>query len=291
MRIAVTGANGYLGSRLATRLTALGHSVIPLVRLESHLGPNVITFDLAVPISSELLKRSGAEALIHCAYDFSARGITGNAEINVKGAINLFSAAAEAGIPRLIHISSMSAYRGCKSLYGRTKLEIEGITSSFGGISVRPGLICGDPSGGMMRILETLVRLLPIVPVPTPCSSPLRLIEETDLSDFLERLCCCSSFPEPRVVTCAVPEPLDIRQILGTLSDRRALHRAFVPLPWQPAWVALAVAYRLRVTRRPMHDSLIGLVFADPSPAIDTPFITGLLGRELSAFSTLRGMP
>ena len=66
---AVTGASGYVGSRLAGAIAAAGWSVVTLGR-----GKATVPFTLADGVAKDALSRHGVQALVHCAYDFSARG-------------------------------------------------------------------------------------------------------------------------------------------------------------------------------------------------------------------------
>src|SRR5207253_1039840 len=50
-------------------------------------------------------------------------------------------------IPKIIFISTISAFEGCRSLYGRAKLEIEKIALDCGALVIRPGLVYGSGPG------------------------------------------------------------------------------------------------------------------------------------------------
>jgi hypothetical protein len=56
----------------------------------------------------------------------------------------------DAGVRRLVFISTISAFDGCRSFYGKGKLEVERITHSLGGWVIRPGLLYGEKPGGML---------------------------------------------------------------------------------------------------------------------------------------------
>lgn len=72
-RIAVTGANGLVGSELTARLAAQGHEVLRMVRTSRSLGPGAIAWD---PDSGrvEADKLQGLDALIHLAGENIAEG-------------------------------------------------------------------------------------------------------------------------------------------------------------------------------------------------------------------------
>ena len=77
-------------------------------------------------------------ALVHCAYDFKPLRWDEIRAVNVEGARKLFPAARAAGVEKIICISSISAYDGCRSLYGKAKLEIEKIALDNGALVIRP---------------------------------------------------------------------------------------------------------------------------------------------------------
>src|ERR1700691_78298 len=141
----ITGSRGYLGSCIKAKFQQAGWNVVELIRnptTKEMRGGQAIQFRLGDEISAGLLPQ--ADALVHCAYDFTLYNWKKIHAINVLGAEKLFEAARAAGVNRLVFISSMSAFEDCKSMYGRAKLEIEKRIQSGNVFLVRPGLIYGD---------------------------------------------------------------------------------------------------------------------------------------------------
>ncbi|MDE2511017.1 MAG: NAD-dependent epimerase/dehydratase family protein, partial [Elusimicrobia bacterium] len=178
--VAVTGASGYLGGRCSAALRAAGFAVLSLVRTRS--GPNDVSFRLGESLDPSTLK--DVDALIHAAHDFRAFGAEEQTRVNVEGARLLFEAARSAGVRRIVAVSSVSAFPGCRSDYGRAKLQLEDMALKSGGVAVRPGLVYGDGPGGMFGTLSRLCRL-PVLPLPDGGRQPLLLGHADDVSAAL----------------------------------------------------------------------------------------------------------
>src|SRR5262245_24462021 len=91
----VTGASGYLGSCVSKALEQSGWNVRPLTR-NPPPGSSAIRFHLGEEISPNSL--IGAQALIHCAYDFKQIAWRDIHAVNVAGSEKLLCAAREAKI-------------------------------------------------------------------------------------------------------------------------------------------------------------------------------------------------
>src|SRR5260221_840336 len=141
MRCAITGAAGYVGSAIARAARARGWDVVSLGRRRAADAVEHVPFDLAE--GARNIPWRGIDALVHAAYDFTPRGWPAVRAINVEGSIRLLRAAKENGVARTVFISSMSAFPGCVSNYGKAKLEIEAAALELGGAVVRPGLVHG----------------------------------------------------------------------------------------------------------------------------------------------------
>src|ERR1017187_6260695 len=124
----LTGANGFVGSRLKSRLERDGWRVTAWTRRPKP-GTGSVAFRLGQEVDPNRLK--GAHALVHCAYDFGPRRWDDIAAINVAGSQKLFHAARQAGVKSVVFISTLSAFAGCRSLYGKAKVEIEGFAQSI----------------------------------------------------------------------------------------------------------------------------------------------------------------
>src|SRR5450755_2560942 len=119
--IAVTGANGYVGGRILAHLRAQGIEAVALVRSPAPGDAGERRYALAEPLAESAL--DGVRTVIHAAYDLSRRGDEARA-VNFSGSLPLLDGVA-ANSGRVVLISSLSAFEGARSQYGRTKLELE----------------------------------------------------------------------------------------------------------------------------------------------------------------------
>jgi dihydroflavonol-4-reductase len=116
MKIAVTGATGHLGGLVIRELHARGHEISVLVRgkdlrsLED-IPVNIIEGDLDHKVAlTEFTKE--CDAVIHSAGLISISGDMNGLvhRVNVTGTQNIMEAARQAGVKRVIHVSSVHAY-------------------------------------------------------------------------------------------------------------------------------------------------------------------------------------
>jgi nucleoside-diphosphate-sugar epimerase len=160
MRIAVTGATGFLGRYVIKRLTDGGHRCRCWFRPTSDLG-GIDTKGGAVVWVEGGLDRPGSEvelvegcdAVVHAALDRPGRGFFGAegdlvtfTERNVVGSIRLIEAARRAGVGRFVYISSGAVHEKVlpdrpldethpawsTSHYGAHKGAVESFVHSYG---------------------------------------------------------------------------------------------------------------------------------------------------------------
>ncbi len=124
---AITGSNGYVGGCVKNYFASRAWEILELTRSPKPSSRG-IPFQLGAEISAAAL--AGVEVLVHCAYDFTPLTLTEIRAVNVAGTEKLFQAARAAGVKKIICISTISAFDGCKSLYGKAKLEIEKMHST-----------------------------------------------------------------------------------------------------------------------------------------------------------------
>lgn len=278
---AITGANGYVGSRLADYLRGQGWQVREMRHGRISRDPerrDWIPFSLEQEVDPAGLQR--VDLLIHCAYDFRPIRWDHIARVNVRGAERLFRSAREAGVSRIINVSSMSAFVGCKSLYGRAKLEIEELSRRFGSVSIRPGLVYGERPGGTVGALSRAVSASPLIPLVDDGRFPLHLVHEEDLCRLTCRIADLGAAGDGRPILAAADTPHSLRDILETLARQQGKKISFVRVPrsWLLAVLRAAEAVGVRAGFR--SDSLISLVNQDPDPDFTRAREIGVPFRE-----------
>ncbi|MEI6278558.1 MAG: NAD-dependent epimerase/dehydratase family protein [Verrucomicrobiae bacterium] len=264
LRVAITGARGYLGSTLVRHFRESGCEAAAWQR-GAEAGSR---YELAGGLES--LDWTGVGAVVHCAYDFRARGWEEIHRVNVEGSLALLREAVSHGA-RFVFISSMSSYEGCHSLYGRAKLDVEKPVLEAGGTVIRPGLIYGDPPGGLFATLCRAVRALSVLPMIGSGKFPQYLAHHGDLARLVAGVAGGSLALPARPHSAAHPRPILFRDLLreiAALQDRRI---AFLPVPWRAIYAAIFCAERAGLGLSFRADSLIGLVRANPAPAFDLP--------------------
>ena len=184
MRIALTGATGFVGGHVLDRLVEAGHRVNALTRRPQPDRPGVewIAGDLAAPAVLAALV-GGADAVIHVAGVLNAPDAAGFEAGNVAGTTNILAAATSAKVGRFVHVSSLAAREPGLSLYGGSKARSEGAVS--GGTLpfaiVRPPAVYGP---GDRETLD-LFRMAAKGFVLLPPAGRLSLIHVDDLAQLL----------------------------------------------------------------------------------------------------------
>ena len=263
MKVAVTGATGYLGRHVVAALRNRHHDVVALGRTRPRSQDiEHMPFDLNNSVLTEAdFARRGITALIHCAWDFYPRSRNAVHQINVVGAKRLADAAH--GL-RLVDVSTMSAFDGCRSIYGRAKLEVEEIFLRAGGMVFRPGLIWGGEMGGMMASLQKLSRL-PISPTIAG-GGELYLVHVEDLAAMIAA--SLDNDVPARTITAAHLRSFSLRQIITALAKEKS--PLFLPVPWPLAWFGLRGLEMVFPGVSLRSDSVTGLVHTNPAPQFDT---------------------
>lgn len=114
MKVAVTGATGFIGSNLVHALKREGHQVLAIVRDRRKAGevlpPDVELEPLTLPDASGLRRAlEGADGLVHLAALFNAPEASWGAyrRVNVDGTRGAIEAGVEAGVSRIVHCSTV----------------------------------------------------------------------------------------------------------------------------------------------------------------------------------------
>ncbi len=95
LRIAITGAGGYLGKCLCRYFKGRGASVFQLTGNAGNVDPSLPSsqFSLSNGIAENFFAGNTIDSLIHAAYDFSPRFREAIWDHNVKGSVRLFKQA------------------------------------------------------------------------------------------------------------------------------------------------------------------------------------------------------
>jgi len=284
-RIAVTGARGFVGSMLARRFEEAGWTVTRFSHAGTTTDDDTVPFRLGEELRPEVFGDRRIDALVHCAYDFKEVTRDEIHRVNVEGSRQLLAAATAGGVQRIAVVSTISAFEGCRSLYGRAKLEIEAAAASAGALVVRAGLVYGDglpTAGGMFGSLAKSVsgRLVPLVDGGVHLQY---LVHEEDLWDLLRRF-CDGEFQNPgRPVVAASSRPWTMRALLAELARRQGRHPRFLTVPWQPVWAGLRLAEIAHLPVPYRSDSVVSLVYQDRKPDFGTLAATGITPRDFTA--------
>lgn len=113
--VLVTGANGFVGSRVCRHLAGRGVAVRALVRREDADLSEAGSVDVAVAELDDpdglADAMSGVTHVVHCAAGIGP-DLAQAAAVNVDGTRAVLEAAAEAGVGRIVHVSTTSVVHG-----------------------------------------------------------------------------------------------------------------------------------------------------------------------------------
>lgn len=190
--ILVTGGSGLLGKELITQLLAQGRKVTAIYNktlLPDFNSPLFTQYQCNIldVVGLEELMQRGIEQVYHCAaiITFSPKHKEELFKVNIEGTANVVNAALNAGVTKMVHVSSVAALSKRKdgepiteeinwteedglSNYGQSKysgeLEVwRGIGEGLKSVVVNPAVIlgAGDWNGGSTQIFKTYYENFP----------------------------------------------------------------------------------------------------------------------------------
>ena len=112
--ILVTGATGFIGKRIVTRLVERGEVVrrlvrpVPNPRASGLPAVHFVTGDVADPDSLRAAC-DGVDMVVHTVAIIREKGRTTFDAINVQGTRNVVEAAVQAGVRKIVHLSAIGA--------------------------------------------------------------------------------------------------------------------------------------------------------------------------------------
>jgi nucleoside-diphosphate-sugar epimerase len=260
---ALTGSTGYVGSVLTAALSSMV-KVVPLTRREGKGDRIQWDFNSGRDISGELRDRK-VEVLVHAAWDMRANTLDELRRTAVAGSERLYSAAARAGVKRIVFISTISAFEGCRSAYGRSKLEVEQMTRAQNGVVLRPGLVYGPTPGGVFGAIRGQVQGGKIIPLIGNGRAPQFLLHEDTLKEVARRA-VAGDFPPGEPITVAHPQPWPFRDLVQKIAEKENRKVTLAPAPWPLLYAGLRFAEMLKVKLPVRSDSIISFVYQNPSP-------------------------
>ena len=263
MTIYLTGASGYLGKTLADYFASQGHQVIALCRKDifNHKHICFSSYSLGDTLDQTLPK---PDVCIHCAYDLRPVKWADIEKINVQGSLSLFEQLQQTGCQNILYLSSISAFEGTPTRYGRAKLQIETMASAVGGISIRPGLIYGGSNEGLIGKLEAIAQKLPVIPLIGHGHYPQYLTDIHLLCQTIDDLLHHRLPITQQPTILAAETPVSFKELLLKLAGEKK--PLLIPIPWRLPWLALKTLEMLNIPLAFKSDSVTSLVSPPSNP-------------------------
>ena len=196
--ILVTGATGYIGGRLVSRLLNEGHTVRVVVRTPEKLKDvpwaervEIVQGDLQDPDTMEAAC-GGVDALYYLVHSMgSGRGFE-RRESSI--AATVASAATAAGVGRIIYLGGLHPDGVALSTHMRSRTEVGRILLESGTptIAFQAGVVIGSGSASF-EMIRHLADVLPVMPAP---KWVLNRIEPIAVRDVIQYLVGALGLPE-----------------------------------------------------------------------------------------------
>jgi uncharacterized protein YbjT (DUF2867 family) len=256
VRALVTGASGYIGSRLVRELHSLGEPVGCVLR-----DPSRVSFDSTVAVHrTDMLDPSSLSAIgdgyTTAYYLVHSMGRGGNGDYekrDAEAAANFARFALATGIERIVYLGGLGDRPASQHLRSRLRvgeiLRDEGPSLTW----FRAGMVVGAGSESY-RTLRSLVERLPVMLAPSWLSTPTQAI---GIADVLRYLIEAPRTPQTRSreIQVGSAEILTYGQMLDLMANALGLRRRPripVPLltPWLSShWIALITPVDAGVAR------------------------------------------
>ncbi|MBN1450015.1 MAG: SDR family oxidoreductase [Anaerolineales bacterium] len=262
--VLVTGATGYIASKLIPELLKRGHRVRCLVRQPLRLKARIWLPYVEV-VQGDVMDPSTLPPAVdgvHTAYYLihnmsSGRGYT---SLERNGAQNFMHAAEQAGIGHVIYLGGLADPNRKIPYHMRSRIET-GETLRKGKLPVtefRAGVIVG-PGSISFEMIRFITELMPIVFGPVWLQNMSQPIAAQNVIDYL-LAALENRFAQSKVFEIGGPDRMSYAELMLTYGRLRELWRKYMILPGIPLWfMALGVERMTPVPAaiaRPLVDGL-----------------------------------
>jgi nucleoside-diphosphate-sugar epimerase len=269
MLVAISGGAGFLGLHLARRLRADGHAVrtldvAPLEDAALEADVEHLLADIREERAAARLV-TGAELLVHAAAALPIQASrSAIRSVNVEGTATALAAAREAGVRRVVFVSSTAVYGIPErhpiheddplvgvGAYGESKIAAEDVCRAFEArglecVVVRPKTFVGPERLGVFEILFDWIREGRRIPILGDGSNRYQLLAVDDLVDAVVR--CFDAPVAGEAVNVGAARFGTVREDLEALCRHAGSGARLLPVPARPAEVALRGLELLRLS-------------------------------------------
>lgn len=259
MRVAVTGATGYLGMAVMQELLSRGATAVSFGRGQCAGVPYQL---------GDRPDLTGYDVLVHLAWSHGSRSAE-EYQLNVAGSVRLVDEARRAGAA-VVFVSSISARAGRHSTYGHAKQVVERAVETAGGRVVRPGLVVDAPLAGLPLLLRTAAEKLPILPLPMADDLCVWVVSRMTAAVAIVDAAWQQDI-HPAI--CVTGEPISLRDLAYRVQEGMPRRRRVVSVaPWISVGLFRLVGLSGK-RGRAIQDSFSGLLHSQ-NPGIEESIVT-----------------
>ncbi len=272
--ILVTGATGYIASRLIPQLLDHGHTVRALARKPHQLAPRAWSSKVDIFQGDVMTPSSLVPALkgVHTAYYLihnmsSGHGYT---ELEIEAARNFAKAAEQAKVQHIIYLGGLADAEQSIAPHMRSRIET-GVTLREGAVPVtefRAGVVVGSGSISF-EMIRFMTELLPVIPAPKWVTNKSQPISTQNVVDYL--LAALENWDgHGQVFEIGGPHITTYRELMLKYAQIRGHKRSFLVLPYIPIWfMAFGIGLTTPVPY-PIAYALVGGLSSDSVVMHDT---------------------
>lgn len=219
MRVAITGATGFIGSHLTTRLTGEGHEVVRIARRDLYDVDQLTTVF------------AGCGVVAHCAGVNREIGDQTFGRVHIEGTRNVVDAARNAGVEKIVFVSFLRARPGCGSPYHESKWEAEEIVRNSGldYTVIKAGIVYGRGD----HMLDHLSHALHTFPVFGLVGLKERSIRPLAIEDLVHvmRAALVDRRMKRQSIALLGPEEIYLREAVRRVAEVVGKQPVMIPMP------------------------------------------------------------